>query len=172
LDPVKNFDKLIDIFADLAPRFPDWDLLILGEGSQRKKLESQISQLGLYQRVNLPGALEDPFPFFRGADAFVLSSEREGFPLAVVEAMVCKVAVIATNCSPAIGEILENGNLGIIVPCDNPKALAKGLSNLMEDTTLRERMSNEAIRVAQQFAPGNILDSWENLIQESIYETD
>ncbi|MFH1265875.1 MAG: glycosyltransferase, partial [Planctomycetota bacterium] len=84
LEPEKGFDLLIDAFARLAAGFPDWGLVILGEGSERGRLESLAAGYGLRERVELPGVLEDPFSTLKRADLFVLSSRSEGFGNALV----------------------------------------------------------------------------------------
>lgn len=166
LDPVKGFDRLIGAFASMASRFETWDLAILGEGGERSKLEEQISRLGLGNRIRLLGERQDPFPVYRGSDAFILSSTREGFPMVLVEAMACGLPAVATNCSPAISEILEGGRSGLIVSEHSQEALSKGLNRLLEDRELREAFSRAAPAVARRFAPEAVLGQWEQLLSE------
>jgi glycosyltransferase involved in cell wall biosynthesis len=104
----KGFDRLIEIFAKLADHYPDWELVIAGEGPDREKLEALIAELQMTGRVTLCGAVEDTLSFLRAADIFVMPSRYEGFPNALCEARACNKPVIATNCSSSIPEILAH----------------------------------------------------------------
>jgi GalNAc-alpha-(1->4)-GalNAc-alpha-(1->3)-diNAcBac-PP-undecaprenol alpha-1,4-N-acetyl-D-galactosaminyltransferase len=167
LDPVKGFDRLIDAFASMASRFETWDLAILGEGRERGTLEEQVARLGLGNRIRLLGERQDPFPVYRGSDAFVLSSHREGFPMVLVEAMACGLPAVATNCSPAITEILEGGRSGLIVSEQSQADISQGLNRLLDDRELREAFGRAAPAVASRFAPEAVLDRWEQLLSEA-----
>ncbi len=92
LDYQKGFDVLIDAFARVADGQPDWSLVILGEGPERRRLEEQIHSRGLESRVQLLGWVSDPSRVLRECDAFVLSSRYEGFPNALLEAMAPRLA--------------------------------------------------------------------------------
>ena len=119
----KNFALLIEAAAQLDRPFR---LVIYGEGSQRAQLEASINSLGLAQRVTLAGYIDDLGPVLCDARLFVLSSEYEGFPAVLVEALAAGVPVVATDCSPAIAGIVAMGD-GILVPIGDPAALAKAI---------------------------------------------
>ncbi|MCD0505873.1 glycosyltransferase family 4 protein, partial [Bordetella petrii] len=87
LNPAKRFDLLIDVYAEVAEEFPDWDLWIWGEGPDRDDLQSRIAAAGLEGRVQLPGRTSEPWEELSKGQAFVLSSAVEGFPNVLLEAM-------------------------------------------------------------------------------------
>ncbi|MDA7562981.1 glycosyltransferase [Gammaproteobacteria bacterium] len=121
----KNFSNLIQAFF-LMPKSirEDSQLIVLGEGIERKALEKLIKDLSLESQISLPGFVIDPKPWFLSADLFVLSSSWEGFGIVLVEAMQSKLPIVSTNCDSGPEEILNNGEFGSLVECDNPKELS------------------------------------------------
>ncbi len=122
----KNFNLLLDSFAELADEL-DAGLVILGEGTQRCALEKRIRELGLQQRVRLPGFHPTPDIWLRAADLFVLSSDYEGFGNVVVEALAAGTPVVSTICPYGPDEILEQGTHGVLVPVGDRAALVRGI---------------------------------------------
>jgi glycosyltransferase involved in cell wall biosynthesis len=122
----KNFPLLIEAFATVRKRRPA-RLIILGEGELRATLEAQVKSLGLDDDVDLPGFDANPFRFMKRASVYVLSSDWEGLPTALIEAMACGTPVVATNCDGGPQEILLDGRLGPIVPKGDADALAKAI---------------------------------------------
>ncbi len=104
LVPQKGFDRLIETLAK-APPHGDWHLTILGEGPQRKDLESLIADAGLAGRISMPGLQANPYGDFGAADCFLLPSRYEGLPNVALESLACGTPVIATRESGGIGEI-------------------------------------------------------------------
>jgi GalNAc-alpha-(1->4)-GalNAc-alpha-(1->3)-diNAcBac-PP-undecaprenol alpha-1,4-N-acetyl-D-galactosaminyltransferase len=168
LDPQKGFDLLIEAFVQLAHLFPAWELLILGEGPARRDLEARIAGHRLADRIHLPGRRPDPFPFYRGADLFVLSSRFEGFPGVLVEAMAMGLPVAGTACTGSVTEILEGGRSGLLLAPNSAKALEEGLGKLMGDAELRERLALAARGVVERYCPDRILDQWETLLRDVV----
>lgn len=161
LHPAKRFDLLIEAFA--AADLAGWELVILGEGSERRNLEDLAVKLGLGDRFALPGYREDPFPVYRGANAMALSSSVEGFPVAMIEAMACGLPVIATDCSPAISEILEGGRLGTVAPLSRT-AFKEELARFLHDEDGQQRLSSVSRQVINRFRPESVLARWESLL--------
>ena len=141
LVPQKGFTALITSFAALADDYPDWQLMIYGEGRDRAALESAARRLSLGDRVVLPGVSKDMRAAFAAADLFVLPSRYEGYPNVLLEALASGCAVIATDCPGGTAEILGGGKYGVLVEPENPAALT---------TELQRMMSNQALR--RQFA--------------------
>ena len=124
----KNFSNLIIAFSLLPVTTREQSqLIILGEGIERKKLEILIQSLSLEDQIFLPGFVIDPAPWFISADLFVLSSSWEGFGIVLVEAMQSKLPIVSTNCNSGPAEILNNGEFGSLVACDNPEALSRAI---------------------------------------------
>lgn len=148
LKPQKNHSLLLKAMALVANEL-DASLVILGEGAERHALERQIRELGLQDRVTLPGFQSDPRPWLESADLFVLASDYEGFANVIVEALACGVPVVSTDCRYGPAEILSNGQYGVLVPVGNAERLAEGMrkaaSGRWDADTLRNRAQDFAI---------------------------
>jgi GalNAc-alpha-(1->4)-GalNAc-alpha-(1->3)-diNAcBac-PP-undecaprenol alpha-1,4-N-acetyl-D-galactosaminyltransferase len=165
----KGFDLLLQAFAKIAGKHPDVDLKILGEGENRKALESQRAELGLDDRVLMPGRIDDPFPVLRAASLFVLSSRTEGFGNVLTEAMVCGLPVLSTDCPSGPTEIIRDGEDGIIVPSEDVEALASAMDRLMSDENERRRLGAAAEKAVLRFSLDAHLDRWEKLIGKVLF---
>jgi glycosyltransferase involved in cell wall biosynthesis len=163
LEPVKGFDLLLRAFAACRDRHPDWTLTILGDGKERQRLEALAKELGITAHVRLPGTVADPTPVLRRADLFVLSSRFEGFPNALLEAMALGVPVVATDCA---GGIVRHDVDGLLVPRDDPSALADAMAVLMDDEPRRLRLSERAADVITRFEVHHVMGIWETVIDD------
>ena len=155
----KNFALLIDAFVDA--QMPG-KLVIIGEGPLRADLEQRARDRGAADRIVLAGFVANPFPILANADLFVLSSNAEGFPNALVEAMALGRPVIATNCASGPSEILADSRAadldglifashGTLVPTNDRSALAEALRAL-RDPALRARYGAAARRRAMAYS--------------------
>ena len=127
LAPQKDFALLIAAFAKMAA---DADrLVILGEGPERARLEQTAARLGVAERVDMPGHTAEVAARLAGADVFVLSSRYEGVPAAVLEALTAGIPIVATDCSIAMAELLQDGALGRLTPPGDVQALAKAMAS-------------------------------------------
>ena len=122
----KNFDLLIRAFVRVL-KHHDARLLILGEGKDRARLEELVDKEGLGEKVRLEGFVENPYPYMVNSKVFVLSSRYEGLPTVLIEALYCTGKVVSTDCPSGPEEILENGNLGALVPVENDIELANAI---------------------------------------------
>lgn len=163
----KGFDLLIAAFGKIAPRFKNWKLVILGEGSGRGELECLIVQLGLRDRVELPGHVADPRPWLRRVAIFALSSRYEGFGNVIVEAMACGAPVVSFNCPSGPSEIIQDHVTGRLVPPEDVNALSDSLSELMESPAERARLAEQAYQSAKQrFSTSVIAKHWATLFAQ------
>lgn len=166
----KGFDLLLETFTQLGPRFPQWQLVIYGEGEQRGELEAQVRRRGLVGRVRLPGVVRDPAAHLRQGDIFVLPSRYEGFPNALAEAMAAGVAVVACDCPSGPRQLIRHGVDGLLVPPGDPEALAAALQRLMANPQERQRLAARAPEVVRRFPAEEILATWEQLCSEVVTE--
>src|SRR5437879_3082559 len=136
----KGHDYLLDAWARLAPRFADWQLVVIGEGPQRARLEGRVAAEGLAPSVRFVGNQDNVPVWLNGLDLFTLPSfGDEGVPQAIMQAMACGLAVVATPVG-AIEEAVQRGRTGLIVPPRDALALAAALGALMEDPARRTAM--------------------------------
>ena len=162
----KGFDLLLQAFAQIAGRHPQWTLTILGEGPLRSELQSQTEALHLQERVHFTGAVANPFPMLRAADLFVFPSRFEGFGMALAEAMACGLPAVSFDCPEGPAEIIRDGIDGILVPPEDVGALAKALDRLMDDTQERQRLAERAPDVLERFSRDRILLVWQELFDK------
>ena len=160
LVPQKGFDVLIASFAVLADNYPDWQLVIYGEGADRVALETTARRLSLGDRVALLGVGKDMRAAFAAADLFVLPSRYEGYPNVLLEALASGCAVIATDCPGATAQILEGGKYGLLVEPGSVAALTVGLERMMSDEVLRQRFAAQAREAVSALDVGVVGRRW------------
>jgi GalNAc-alpha-(1->4)-GalNAc-alpha-(1->3)-diNAcBac-PP-undecaprenol alpha-1,4-N-acetyl-D-galactosaminyltransferase len=169
LSPEKNFSKLLLAFCSIAHSFPDWELIIYGEGSERCLLESIIRDSGLFKRIKLPGALKSTADAYNSAEIFVLPSIFEGFSNALIEAMAMGLPVVAYDCPGANCEIIQNGENGLLIPLSSDiKPLADAIARLIQSPNLRKKLGAEASKVTETFSEKRFLTAWTQIIMDSI----
>lgn len=163
LHPQKGFDLLIDAYAqsELCRVKP---LVILGEGDSRSHLTEQIRRLGLQDWVHLPGWANNPFPWFAGAWAFVMSSRSEGLGNTLIEAMACGCACISSDCDFGPRDIITHEQDGLLVAPESSQALATALNRLGRDEALRCQLQSGGIRRAQDFDLPVVARQWVKII--------
>ncbi|MEN7538024.1 glycosyltransferase family 4 protein [Aurantiacibacter flavus] len=164
----KQFHLLIDAFALIAADFPKWNLRIWGEGAARADLERQRAQLGLDDRIALPGLTEKPGQWVETADVFVLCSAYEGWPNVIVEAMAAKLPVVAFDCEHGVTDMIEDGVTGRLVPLGDVPALASAMASLLQDSTLRQELALRAGEASARYDTEVIADHWNRIVADAI----
>jgi glycosyltransferase involved in cell wall biosynthesis len=147
----KDFGTLIDAVSGLPEG--TCRLLILGEGPLRADLAERIVARQVEDRVQLPGFVDNPYPFFSAARVVAMSSRWEGLPTVLLEALALGARVVSTDCPSGPREILRGGGLGVLVPTEDPAALADGIRAALH------RPSAEEFD-AHPFEPGRVLDEY------------
>jgi GalNAc-alpha-(1->4)-GalNAc-alpha-(1->3)-diNAcBac-PP-undecaprenol alpha-1,4-N-acetyl-D-galactosaminyltransferase len=167
LGPEKGFDRLLAAFAVVAPRFPEWELEIRGEGPERAALERQRTELGLDTRARLPGVAQDAAQSMSSADLFVLSSRFEGFPNVLGEAMAAGLPVISYDCPSGPREIVRHEIDGLLVPPEGGvPGLSAALARLMGDASERARLAARAPEVVLRFDLERVMGLWDELLAD------
>ena len=164
----KRFDILISAFANVVKIHPDWQLKIIGEGNLLSTLTQQVKDLNLSNHVEFMGYQLNPFPYLKAANMFVLASEKEGFANVILEALALSLPVISTDCLTGPRDILNNGEFGRLVPCNDSEALAHEITELISNDLLRENLISGAYKRALEFDKDNLLPKFEHFLQSNI----
>ncbi|MBC9734583.1 stealth conserved region 3 domain-containing protein [Nocardioides marmotae] len=160
LVPEKQFPKLVAAFGQVADRLPGWRLRICGEGPQRAEILRQVRKDGLWDRVELPGAVPDMRGEWAKASISALTSRAEGFPLVVQEAMAAGVPVASFDCASGPREIIEHEVSGLLVGPESVAGMAAALLRLAGDEELRHRLGEGAHRAARQYDAHALAERW------------
>ena len=164
LIPDKAPDVLMEAFALCAKEFPECRLAFVGEGVLESALREQAARLGVAEQIDWCGLVEDLLPHYNAAQVFVLPSRIEGTPNALLEAMGCGVPVIVSDGTPGPLEVVEHGVTGLVVPVNDPQALAAGLCLLLSDAPLRRRLGMAARERVLEYELSQSLASWEAVL--------
>jgi glycosyltransferase involved in cell wall biosynthesis len=167
LERQKGFDLLLEAFARIMSSTPEWALVIVGEGSQRKALELQVRSLGLAHRAFVVGNVGNIGDWYTYSDLFVLPSRFEGFPNALLEALGHGLPVVSFDCQTGPSEIVRHGVDGLLVEKENVDGLAAALVRMMEDRALRGACARRAGEAAERFSVGRVAGLWEMAIREA-----
>ena len=160
LSAEKRYDLLIRAFADIADRFPEHSLVIFGEGKEREKLERIIDETGMAGRVSLPGADENAVIKINSGCLFVLSSDFEGMPNALMEALAMGVPSISTRCDMGPEELIEDGVSGILTEVGSEKQLADAMAKVLGDEELAQRLSLNGRKLLKESSIDEIGRQW------------
>jgi glycosyltransferase involved in cell wall biosynthesis len=159
----KNYPLMLDAFAAARQRGARQHLVIVGDGEDRAMLEARVRELNLSDAVHFLGHRDNPFPYIQRATALVLSSLWEGFGLVLIEAMNLGVPCIAVDCPSGPAEILDGSKYGLLVPQDNPAALANAMIKLTEPAT-REHFASAARERADAFTLRNMAQQYRPIL--------
>jgi len=166
LTPAKGFDSLLRAWARVAPSAPGWTLRIVGEGEDRKALESLRDALGISASVELAGTCTNMDAVYSKASLFCLSSRYEGFGLVLIEAMAYGLPIVSTDCEVGPRALLEHGRTAWMVPIDDPVGMADALVSLMSGRQLAAQLAANARLHAKVFDLEGIVDQWERLFSD------
>lgn len=166
LETVKNLKLLVQVFAQLAPTHPDWDLVILGEGPQRPALEEAVRLTLPGTRIRLPGVAGNVGQWYARADLYVMSSHSEGFPNSLAEALSHGLPAVSFDCDTGPRDIIRHGVDGLLVPPDDAAALVRALDRVMADARLRGQFAARAAEARERFSLERVAGMWEDLFRE------
>ncbi len=170
LEPVKGTRFLIDAFAQVASQFADAQVWLVGDGTERQSLAMQAQQQGIAAQIEFLGMRPDVATLLTQMDIFVLPSQWEGMPNAVLEAMAAGLPVIATGVGGTT-EVVVQDETGLLVPAADPTALAKAIATLLSDPALCRRMGAAGRQRAEQHfsieqTVGKTVGLYEKLLDE------
>ena len=169
LDEQKNFSMLIDAFSLAKKELKNnITLTIYGEGHLRDSLYKTIADYGLQNDIFLAGSVQNLLDRINGASLFVLSSDFEGFPNVLLEAMAMGLPVISTDFSTGVAEELIKDENGIIVPVNDKDAMSRAIVRIMNDSLMRSKMRVNNVYVRDKYNADVIIDQWIKLMMEVV----
>lgn len=164
----KRVHRVIEIWALLEDKYPDWTLRIVGDGVERNNLERLSADLNL-QHVSFEG-FKSPRPYYECASILMLTSEFEGFPLVLAECMSFGVVPAVYGSYSAVYDIIDDGKDGIVIPFDkssfHAERMAERLSVIMSDDKLRNRMVVKAKEKSKEYSIETIYGQWEKVLND------
>jgi len=161
----KRFDQAIRAFASLATDFPDWRLVLAGDGPDREDLEREVVDLGVERRVLFIGRAGNLSDWYARASLYLMTSDFEGFPNTLLEAMASGLACIAVDCDTGPRDLIVHDESGILVSLDDEDGLRGSLARCMADDGLRAALGGKASCVIERFGMRKIIDAWEREFQ-------
>lgn len=165
----KNHLLLIQAFKSISAKYPDYNLHIYGDGALKGALQNKIEELGLSERVSILPYSADIADKMRVASLFVLSSDFEGMPNVLMEAMALGVPSISTDCRGGGARFLiQDGVNGLLVPIQNVDALVEAMDRILADSILADNLGKEAHKLCAALAPEKIYGYWDSAINETI----
>ena len=153
LEVQKGFDILIKSFKEVIKKYPNYKLIIFGEGSERVNLEKMVKDLELENNVKLPGIEKNVVSYIAKSKIFVLSSRYEGMPNVLLEAMAVGTPCIATDCEFGPSELIVNYENGILVPVENIEILSEKIIELLENENLRTKIGTNSKKILETNSP-------------------
>ena len=164
LEPQKNFPLLIRAFAKFNKEIQGYKLTIYGEGREREKLESLIRDLGMQNNIELPGRDKDVLNKINNAAAFILSSNYEGMPNALIEAMCMGMPVISTDC-PSGGprDLIRDSINGFLIPTNDEQQLIFAMKECT-NTKKCKTLSSNAARIKETATSQKVFEEWCNCL--------
>ncbi|MBD5356434.1 MAG: glycosyltransferase family 4 protein [Bacteroides sp.] len=164
----KNQKILIEAFSKIAHKYKDYSLELYGDGELKDELYALCHKLGLSKAVHFMGTVSDIGEKIKSASLFVLSSDYEGIPNALIEAMALGLPCISTDCKPGGARLLiTNGKNGIITPIGSAEALSEAIDQVLSNPKLAKKISISAMHITEKLSPTNIYDQWENVLRKT-----
>ncbi len=161
----KNLTLLISAFADFHKAYPDYTLQIYGEGEKKEELDGLIRSLNLESCAKIHSFDSHVHEKIVDAGMYVSTSDWEGFPNSVLEALSIGLPVISTDCDFGPRDLIENDKNGILIPLNDKEALVKAMCKIAEDGEFADRISREARKTREKYSPQIIGDMWIELIE-------
>lgn len=166
LDDNKNHAMLIHAFAKISSEFPHTNLIIYGDGELRDKLQNLVDEKELSDRISLPGSITDVVDKISKAKIYALTSNTEGMPNSLMEAMALGLAVVATDCpcgGPAT--LIDNEVNGMLVPVGDAFALSDAFRRILVDEEFAKKLGDNAYNITKDLSPERVNNQWEKYLK-------
>lgn len=167
LMPQKNHKMMISAFASIRKEYSDYQLIIYGDGPSREELENLTVKLGIQDHVSFPGNVSDLHERIKSSELFVMSSDYEGMPNALIEAMCMGLPVISTKVSGAT-DLIQHGKNGLLVEVGNEKDFTEALRSMLSNDEHRYEMAKEATKISANLMLDEVMKQWLEVIGDNI----
>lgn len=169
IDENKNHRMIIDAFSNIRAAFPEYQLIIYGDGELRNELTDYVKSLHMDDCIKLPGRIDNVAETLKYARFFVLTSDTEGSPNALIEAMCLSICCISTDCpSGGPGELIEDGENGLLIPVRNTPKMQDVLQKLLNNLHEAERIAMNASTTRDIYNPETVLDEWRKTLKSVV----
>lgn len=166
----KRFDLLLKAHKMLLDEGIQHDLLILGAGPLEDSLKSQIKELGITDSVKMLGFKNNPYPYIKLSELYVMTSDFEGLGLVICEALVLGKAIISTKCSGPT-ELLSENETGILVNCGDIDGIKDGIKQVLTDSVLKSSLEAKSLLRGERFNSHEIINQF-NLLIDTFHESE
>ncbi len=164
-DNQKGYDLLLDYVIPLMPKYPEWKLILVGQGEWKGMLQQRIDEAHLSLQIELHPPTKDIQDYYLSSSIYVMTSRYEGFPMVLLEARICGLPVVSFDCPSGPADILHEDD-GILVPLNDAKEFRAALERLMQDQCLRQQLGKNAEKDAENYASDSIYRRWDTLFKE------
>lgn len=163
----KDFNAMVDIWAELVKDYPEWKLQIVGGGQLKSILTEKVNKLGLGGQVLLEEETSDPRPYYANASVFLMTSNFEGMPMTLLEAQSYGLPIVSYACPCGPRDIVVEGTGFLVAPGDKEGFVEK-LSLLLKDAEIRKAMGQKAYEASKRFTIQRVMQQWEDLFKQLI----
>ena len=161
----KNNSMMLSAFANIAEEFKDYNLVFYGDGNMREKLLKQAEDLQIAERVVFAGNVKNVIENIKDASLYVMTSDYEGMPNALLEAMCAGLSVISTKVSGAV-DVIENHRNGALVEIGDVQGLAEEIKHFLKSKDLAEKCAKNAVKLADELEKKKIIRQWVDFIEQ------
>ena len=165
LNEQKGYEYLIDAWAIVSKRYPDWILNAYGSGEIKEDLQSRIDERGISEKLILNEPTSQIIEKYLESSLYIMSSRYEGFPMVLLEAMSCGLPCVSFNCPNGAKDLIENGKNGFLVDYLNVNELAEAICLLIDKESLRRQFGQKAKEDVRKYLPDSIMMLWVNLFE-------
>lgn len=162
LERQKDYETMIKACIPVFKQYPDYKLMIYGEGSKQDSLTKLIKDNNLEKNVFLEGNKQDAIKYVASSEIFLLTSLYEGMPNALIEAMALGIPVISTDCKMGPGELIVDGMNGFLVPVGDVSSISNRILELLKDAKLRKKISNNCLKIRESHSIDKIYGMYLN----------
>lgn len=162
-ESTKDFTSLIKAYNIIKNEI-DEKLYIIGDGNDKEKLESLVKELKLEENVKLLGFRKNPYPYIKNTTLFVHSSRSEGLPTVIIEAMILKKMIIATDCPTGPKEILDDGKNGILIEIGNVNKMAENIKKVLINKEIQKDYLINTEKKLKEFDAKLVMKEFENIL--------